>query len=153
MTRFRPFDVIDWYWIVAGSTTQVYASARGQYVPVSDTTYQSWLLAAGNPTKVDTEGSLGPVLGPYWATTPPSTVLAVAQAQKQARLDQILNDHVDIGGLVRDGTVTTITGTQVSNFLASGTNNYRSLRAQIAAATTAAQANAIDVTAGWPANP
>lgn len=33
----------DWYWVVGGSTTQVYSSKRNIYVPLSDTAYLTWL--------------------------------------------------------------------------------------------------------------
>jgi hypothetical protein len=33
----------DWYWIVGGSTTQVYSSLRNAYVPITDAAYVSWL--------------------------------------------------------------------------------------------------------------
>jgi len=58
-------DVSDMYWAVAGSTTQVYSSKVGDFVPVADATYQAW-LAKGNMTqKIDTEANLGEVLAPY----------------------------------------------------------------------------------------
>jgi len=55
----------NWYWIVAGSTTQVYSSASGDYVPVADATYQAWLAAGGVPTSIASEAELGDVLAPY----------------------------------------------------------------------------------------
>jgi hypothetical protein len=60
-----PFTASDWYWIVAGSTTQVYASKIGNYVPVADATYQAWLAAGMEPTKIASEAELGEVLVPY----------------------------------------------------------------------------------------
>ena len=36
------YNPANWYWIVAGSTTQVYSSASASYVLISDTTYQAW---------------------------------------------------------------------------------------------------------------
>jgi hypothetical protein len=56
------FTPANWYWIVAGSTAQVYSSGVGDYVPVSDATYQSWLAAGNMPTKIDTEQNLTDVL-------------------------------------------------------------------------------------------
>ena len=46
------YNVQNWYWIVAGSTTQVYSSAAAAYVSVSDAIYLSWLAAGGVPTKI-----------------------------------------------------------------------------------------------------
>jgi hypothetical protein len=44
----------DWYWIVADSTTQVYSSARAQYVATNDATYLRWLSLVPNqsPTRI-----------------------------------------------------------------------------------------------------
>lgn len=37
------FNPADWYWAVAGSSTQVYSSARNIYVPLADSDYVKWL--------------------------------------------------------------------------------------------------------------
>lgn len=76
-----------------------------------------------------------------------------AKALKQAQLDAFFNAHFDLASFIRDGTVTTVTATQVGTFLATITNNYRTIRANKDAAGTIAAAMAIDVTAGWPSNP
>jgi hypothetical protein len=52
----------NWYWIVAGNTTQVYESVSGTFVPVSNVMYQTWLAAGGVPTNIDTAANLGDVL-------------------------------------------------------------------------------------------
>jgi hypothetical protein len=52
----------NWYWIVNGSTTQVYSSASSGYVAITDTTYVAWLAAGGVPTKIDSEADLWGVL-------------------------------------------------------------------------------------------
>ena len=61
------YDPADWYWIVGGSTTQVYSSkpAVRDYVPVADPAYVAWLADGTLPTNIDTEASLGEVLYPY----------------------------------------------------------------------------------------
>jgi hypothetical protein len=51
-----------WYWIVAGDETQVYASAQAELVPITDPTYQAWLTAGGEPTRIDSIGNLKEVL-------------------------------------------------------------------------------------------
>lgn len=58
-----PFNIRNWYWKVNGSTTQVYSSAAGDYVPVSNPTYVAWLAAdPGNvPTSIASEAELGEV--------------------------------------------------------------------------------------------
>lgn len=86
------YNPADWYWIVAGSTTQVWSSARVQYVGVDDSTYQAWRVAGGVPTKIDSQDSLITVLRQqYPAGVPPSSVtldsrlaeLAALRYQKQ----------------------------------------------------------------------
>ncbi len=57
-----PYNPSDWYWIVAGSTTQVYSSKAGDYVLSLDTGYQDWLTAGGAPTRIASEAELGEVL-------------------------------------------------------------------------------------------
>jgi hypothetical protein len=52
----------NWYWIVAGSTTEVWSSAQMQYVPVTDATYQAWLSAGGIATNILNAGELFDVL-------------------------------------------------------------------------------------------
>lgn len=70
-----PFTPNNWYWTVAGSTSQVYSSASGGYVPVSDPTYQTWLGSGGIATRIDTEANLGSVLANYLLRPTPSGVL------------------------------------------------------------------------------
>ena len=82
-----------------------------------------------------------------------ATELQWNKDQKQAALDINLNNNFNLVAFIRAGTATPVTGTQVGNFLATITSNYRNLRAQIAAATTVAQVNAINVNSGWPSNP
>ena len=47
------YTEINWYWVVDGSTTQVWSSAAFDYVPVSDAGYcQAWLADGNAPTKI-----------------------------------------------------------------------------------------------------
>jgi hypothetical protein len=57
-----PFDISDWYWFVAGSTTQVYSSKAKDFVPATNTAYQRWLADGKTPTNIDTPFNLGVVL-------------------------------------------------------------------------------------------
>jgi hypothetical protein len=52
----------NWYWVVAGSTTQVFSSASGTYVAVSDATYVAWLAAGNSPSRIASEAELSAVL-------------------------------------------------------------------------------------------
>ena len=79
--------------------------------------------------------------------------LAWIKAQKQAALDAAFDTNFDLAKFIRGGTATTITATNVGNFLATITNNYRALRASIASAATVAAVNAININSGWPSNP
>lgn len=82
-----------------------------------------------------------------------ATQLSYNQSQKQAALDTLFNANFDLAKFIRGGTISTVTAANVGTFLATITNNYRSLRAQIAAASSVAALNAININAGWPANP
>lgn len=63
MPTIRPTYIPSkWYWIVGGSTTQVFYSASGNYVPVTDAAYVAWLAAGNIPKQIDTEQSLYQVL-------------------------------------------------------------------------------------------
>lgn len=79
--------------------------------------------------------------------------LANFQAQKQAQLDALFDANFDLPKFIRAGASTGVTAAGVGTFLAQITNNYRTLRASIAAAASVAAVAAIDVTTGWPANP
>lgn len=55
----------NWYWKVDGSTTQVFSSAIGNYVPVSDAAFIAWQADGTMPTPIVSEAELGDVLAPY----------------------------------------------------------------------------------------
>lgn len=79
--------------------------------------------------------------------------LAYWQAQKQAQLDAFYAANINLDAFIRGGTVTGVTATQVGTFLAQIVNNYRTLRASIAAAASISAVNAVNVQSGWPSNP
>jgi hypothetical protein len=58
----NPFDLSNWFWIVANDSTKVFSSKDKDYVPTSNITYQRWLAAGNAATKIDTEANLGGVL-------------------------------------------------------------------------------------------
>jgi hypothetical protein len=60
-----PYNPRNWYWRVAGSDTQRYSSASGNYVSVSDATYLAWVANGGVPTNILNEAELGEVLAQY----------------------------------------------------------------------------------------
>lgn len=79
--------------------------------------------------------------------------LAYYKRVKQALLDDQFDQHFDLAKFIRAGSATGITAANVGTFLATITNNYRTLRASIAAAASVAAVNAINIAGGWPANP
>ena len=60
-----PYNPANWYWVVNGSTTQVFSSAIGDYVPIADPTFLAWVASGGAATVIDSEASLGETLSPY----------------------------------------------------------------------------------------
>lgn len=79
--------------------------------------------------------------------------LETARAAKQTALDALLDNNFDLKAFIRAGSSTTVTGTNVGNFLATICDNYRSLRSQIAAAANLTALNSININSGWPSNP
>lgn len=54
-----PFNLNNWYWYVAGDTTQVYSSTRNIYVdPAADVDYQNWAQLNTSPNSIDSEAEL-----------------------------------------------------------------------------------------------
>lgn len=87
----RPFIASDWYWSIPGDETRVYSSARGMYVPITDTTYLEWLNAGNTPTRIDSEESLGGVLAQHGMRPQnASTLEAVFLAHKVDTMDALL---------------------------------------------------------------
>lgn len=82
-----------------------------------------------------------------------STILVYVKVAKQAALDAFLNANFDLLSFIRNGTSTLVTGVGVGTFLATITDNYRTIRANIAAAGTVNAVNAININSGWPNNP
>jgi hypothetical protein len=77
----------DWYWRVAGSTTQVYSSAAGNYVPVNDATYIAWLADTTHATTdIASEAELGEVLAEYAMRPAAAAVLDTYKETQATRL-------------------------------------------------------------------
>lgn len=62
------FLLPNWYWIVAGSKTEVFSSASGTLVSLPNATYQSWQQEGNQPTSIDTYADLFNVLSADPAT-------------------------------------------------------------------------------------
>jgi hypothetical protein len=85
------FNSNNWYWIVAGSTTQVYSSSTGDYILVSNPTYQSWLSTGNKPTNIDSEANLGDVIATLGAPKPVNAnVLAAWQNSLANNVNQAI---------------------------------------------------------------
>jgi len=80
-------------------------------------------------------------------------VLAFAKARKIELLDRESEARIGLLVFIRAGTLTTVTATQFSTFMAGVTNRYRVIRQQINNATTVAEVQALALNTGWPANP
>lgn len=75
----------DWYWVVNGSTTQVYSTATSGYVQVTDPAYVAWRETPGNhTTPIASEAELGEVLAQY-SLRPVVPNLLDGYKDKQAR--------------------------------------------------------------------
>lgn len=82
-----------------------------------------------------------------------ATELAWNKQKKQIALDALFDANFDLAKFIRGGTATNITAANVGTFLATITNNYRSLRTSIASAADLTALNAININSGWPSNP
>lgn len=93
------YDPSDWYWVVAGSGTQVFASARGIYVPVADTDYQAWRALGYAPSNIDSEADLVAALAAKGLVAQiPAGLLIYAQQKQAAVVAGGLTVNVGTGG-------------------------------------------------------
>lgn len=109
-----------------------------------------WIAEIGGVWTADNPVAVQAIINGYAGS---ASQLTFAKAAKQQLLDDQFDQHFDLAKFIRGGTVTTVTGTNIGTFLAQITNNYRTLRASIAAAANVAAVNAVNVAGGWPANP
>lgn len=119
-----------WYWVVNGSTTQVYSSASNTYVPVTDPTYSAWLAVGNKPTNIASEAllwgvvsSASPSAFPSWlfnGTTfaqPSAGNYTPAQLAAYAQYKQA---QIMVGGIsVNVGTSTALQNVEASTSTAS----------------------------------
>lgn len=86
MAILPPYNPFDWYWIVADSSTQVFSSKTGNYLPVSNPAYVAWLAGGGLPTRIESETVLGKVLAPYNIRPTPAAILDGYQDTQATKL-------------------------------------------------------------------
>jgi hypothetical protein len=100
--------------------------------------------------------------GPVWKVSDPVAARAIAaghsplpamKRERLARLDEAADARLGLTAIMRAGSSTSVTGAQMSNYLAAATNRYRVLRAAVQNAADATALRAIDFTTGWPNNP
>lgn len=82
----KTYDPSNWYWKVAGSTTQVYSSASGGYVSTDDATFVAWQADGTAPTNIASVAELGEVLAPYNLRPAQATVLDAYQDSQAKKL-------------------------------------------------------------------
>lgn len=80
ISSFTPYTPSNWYWIVGQSITDVWSSARAQYVPQTDSVYVEWLGAGNIPTPISTEDALQIVLADAYPAGWPSSLPQQAAA-------------------------------------------------------------------------
>lgn len=115
-----PYNPANWYWVVNGSTTQVFSSAIGNYVPVSDPTFLVWVASGGAATVIDSEASLGETLASHQVRPESAKVL---DGYKERHANKLTIDVVAkvLFKIVNDVRVlqgqSTITANQFKTFL------------------------------------
>lgn len=117
---------------------------------LASTGFASFVSRGPDGVMVSDVATVNAVLASYAGS---ALELSYNKTQKQTALDVLFDANFDLAKFIRGGTSTTITAANVGTFLATITNNYRSLRAQIANASTLAILNAVNINSGWPANP
>lgn len=63
---FNIYNPLDWYWTVAGDTSQVYSSNFVAYLPLNNVSYEVWLAAGNSPTNIGSPQELYEVLIASW---------------------------------------------------------------------------------------
>lgn len=82
------FRASNWYWIVAGSTSQVYTSSANSFVASTNAVYQTWIAANNKATRIDTLQNLADVLVQAGLPFPPG-VTASSDELKSSLFDNI----------------------------------------------------------------
>jgi hypothetical protein len=94
--RWQEYVAHDWYWIVGGDETRVYASARQAFVPAGDAVYSAWLDDGHLPTRIASMADLEDVLRaanvpPYHRVAKSTIVRRLQEAGKLAEASAALN--------------------------------------------------------------
>jgi hypothetical protein len=76
----------NWYWAVSGDQQEVYASARGIFVPISDATYVAWQDRGNHPTPIGSTSELAAILAPAFARPNDATLLNLHQTEQATNI-------------------------------------------------------------------
>lgn len=103
----RNYNINDWYWIIGNNKNNVFSSDRSIIVPITDTTYTTWLTSGNLPTKIDSWSSLYGVMlngnmtaATYIATTQQTslTPLQIATFLLNGTVSIISSSNGDLNG-------------------------------------------------------
>lgn len=103
------YNPIDCYWFVGGDTSQVWSSARMEYVPVGDDAYRTWIaqpeaITSTNPSRADLADVMREHALPlYFASGITITSASNPAINGTYALDQKALDQV--GAVARDSAV------------------------------------------------
>ncbi|WP_038950365.1 hypothetical protein [Bradyrhizobium genomosp. III] len=83
------YDLTRWYWFVGADQSKAYSSEIGDYVPVTDSRYQSWAAQNNFPAAIDTETSLGQVLAKGYPDVPRPLPTTILDGYQQNQSDEV----------------------------------------------------------------
>src|SRR5689334_10268608 len=84
------YDPLNWYWTVNSDTQgRVYSSKLGDYVPISDATYQAWLASGGVASSVNAEVEIGVLLASQYPGVTRPVPAAILDGYQQEQSDDI----------------------------------------------------------------
>lgn len=112
----KSYTPCNWYWAVAGSTTQVFSSAVASYVPIDDATYQQWVATGGVASRINSEEELWDVL----AAQCPAGLPAGAGGTGAFHLDPATQEYLN--------RLRTATPAELDTWLDGNTNNVPQMR-------------------------
>ena len=81
------YDPFNWYWIIAGSTTQVYSSGAVAFVAPTNATYTAWLARGNQASKIASQQDLVDLL--YAAGVPVPAGAVASDALKDKTFDAV----------------------------------------------------------------
>jgi hypothetical protein len=80
------YDPANWYYLVGSDQSQVFATARAIYVPLSDPAYVAWLAQNNQPSPIADAATLGGLLATLLIRPSDPAILDGYQNQQAARI-------------------------------------------------------------------